>query len=287
MFVSVALSLVGQSKNINYVVARSFHGLVAPLAGWRFTVEGEEHLTERKGPAVVIGNHQTMIDILCTFHLPPALCVAARQQRWVLWGRELSCSRDGPVVRELTSYHLLDLGRIFPKGASIMAKKELQFTPLLGQFMILSNAVFVNRSKRADAVAIFAKVAETMKRKAVSSSVSSVLPLLPGSEFGDRRSFPSAPAQSTDANSTRYSSPFSSSPKAPVPPHPSPPCSRSRREPSTSPCRLNYPSSPSCARTTLSYTRARREGLMAEIWSFEVSGRRLWTLPAECEGPKS
>jgi lysophosphatidate acyltransferase len=48
-----------------------------------------------------------------------------------------------------------------------MAKKELQYMPLLGQFMTLSNAVFVNRSKRADAVAVFAKVAQTMKKKAV------------------------------------------------------------------------------------------------------------------------
>lgn len=48
-----------------------------------------------------------------------------------------------------------------------MAKKELQWTPLLGQFMTLSQAVFVNRSKRADAVAALAKVASTMKSKIV------------------------------------------------------------------------------------------------------------------------
>lgn len=60
------------------------------------------------------------------------------------------------------------MGRIFPKGCSVMAKKELQYTPLLGQFMTLSNAVFINRSKRTDAVATFAKVAQTMKKKAVS-----------------------------------------------------------------------------------------------------------------------
>lgn len=52
-----------------------------------------------------------------------------------------------------------------------MAKKELKYTPLLGQFMTLSNAVFVNRSKRTDAVAVFAKVAETMKEKVVSLSL--------------------------------------------------------------------------------------------------------------------
>lgn len=48
-----------------------------------------------------------------------------------------------------------------------MAKKELQYAPLLGQFMTLSNAVFVNRSRRQDAVAVFAKVASTMKDKVV------------------------------------------------------------------------------------------------------------------------
>ena len=56
-----------------------------------------------------------------------------------------------------------------------MAKKELQYTPLLGQFMTLSNAVFVNRSRRADAVAVFAKVATTMKEKIVSPSFQLVI----------------------------------------------------------------------------------------------------------------
>ncbi|GAA6060109.1 hypothetical protein JCM10212_003517 [Sporobolomyces blumeae] len=122
--VSIAMSLVGRSMDINWVVARSFWKSTAPLVGISFKVEGQEHLEENK-PAVLVGNHQTMLDILY-------------------------------------------LGAVFPKGASIMAKKELQWTPLLGQFMTLSNAVFVNRSKRTDAVAVFAKVAQTMKKKALS-----------------------------------------------------------------------------------------------------------------------
>lgn len=65
VIVSIALSLVGKSHDINYVVARSFHGCVAPLVGMSFTVEGEEYLDTK--PAVVIGNHQTMIDILCEY----------------------------------------------------------------------------------------------------------------------------------------------------------------------------------------------------------------------------
>ncbi|KAM0791211.1 hypothetical protein ACM66B_005692 [Microbotryomycetes sp. NB124-2] len=124
VIVSVVFALIGQSKNINYVVARSFWLFTAPLCGVRFKVEGEEHLHKNK-PAVVVGNHQTMVDILY-------------------------------------------LGRIFPKACSIMAKRELQWTPLLGQFMTLSNAVFINRSKRTDAVATFAKVAQTMKKKDLS-----------------------------------------------------------------------------------------------------------------------
>ena len=64
VLVSLAMSIIpGQSKNINWVVARSFHGLVAPWCGFKFTVKGEQHLDTT--PAIVIGNHQTMIDILC------------------------------------------------------------------------------------------------------------------------------------------------------------------------------------------------------------------------------
>jgi len=66
-----------------------------------------------------------------------------------------------------------------------MAKKELKWMPLLGQFMTLSNAVFVNRSKRQDAVAVFAKVAQTMKEKSVcflSLSLSSPKLLLADSQ---------------------------------------------------------------------------------------------------------
>lgn len=62
-----------------------------------------------------------------------------------------------------------DLGAVFPQGASIMAKRELLYTPLLGQYMLLSKAVFVNRAKREDAVKVFAKVASEMKRRAVRS----------------------------------------------------------------------------------------------------------------------
>lgn len=145
--VSIAMSLVGRGKDINYVVARSFEASTAPLVGVSLRVEGRHHLEENR-PAVLVGNHQTMIDILY-------------------------------------------LGAVFPKGTAIMAKRELLYTPLLGQFMYLSKAVFVNRAKREDAVKVFAKVASEMKRKALSlfifpegtrsaSAVPSLLPFKKG-----------------------------------------------------------------------------------------------------------
>ncbi|GAA5972683.1 hypothetical protein JCM8115_006498 [Rhodotorula mucilaginosa] len=145
--VSIAMSLVGRGRDINYVVARSFEASTAPLVGVSLRVEGRHHLEENR-PAVLVGNHQTMLDILY-------------------------------------------LGAVFPKGTAIMAKRELLYTPLLGQFMYLSKAVFVNRAKREDAVKVFAKVASEMKRKSLSlfifpegtrsaSAVPSLLPFKKG-----------------------------------------------------------------------------------------------------------
>lgn len=124
VIVSVAMSLLGERFNINYIVARSFYLLSGKTLGIRFKVEGEEHLTG-SGPAILVGNHQSMLDIIY-------------------------------------------IGRIFPKRASIMAKRELKWTPLLGQFMLLSGAVFVNRSNSEEARKSMAEAGQTMKRQRTS-----------------------------------------------------------------------------------------------------------------------
>ncbi|EUC56184.1 1-acylglycerol-3-phosphate acyltransferase, putative [Rhizoctonia solani AG-3 Rhs1AP] len=67
-----------------------------------------------------------------------------------------------------TMLDILYLGRIFPKQASIMAKKELKWAPLLGQYMALSGAVFVDRKNSKDALHSLAKAGEEMKSKGVS-----------------------------------------------------------------------------------------------------------------------
>jgi len=64
------LTIAGKRLNTNYYVARSFYYIAGPLMGWKFIVEGEEHLWNLKGvgvegeagkkgrSAVMVGNHQ-------------------------------------------------------------------------------------------------------------------------------------------------------------------------------------------------------------------------------------
>lgn len=121
----IAVSVVkpGWRKNVQWLVARTFYYLVSPLIGWEFVVEGEEYLAGcYKGESnVLVGNHQSMIDIFY-------------------------------------------LGRIFPKTCVVMSKKEIKYVPLLGQFMSLSKAVFVDRHNRSTAMETFKQVGIDMKQ---------------------------------------------------------------------------------------------------------------------------
>ncbi|PIL37422.1 hypothetical protein GSI_01116 [Ganoderma sinense ZZ0214-1] len=117
---SITMGIAGRRFDVFYVIARSFYFLASRVIGIRLIVEGEEHLDTR--PAVLVGNHQSMLDILY-------------------------------------------LGRIFPRRASIMAKKELQWSPFLGQFMTLAGAVFVDRGNNARAVRSLTAAGEIMKQR--------------------------------------------------------------------------------------------------------------------------
>ena len=61
--VSIGLTLAGRRFEINWVVARTFYSLIRRILGIRFTVEGE-HWLESTRPAVIVGNHQSMLDII-------------------------------------------------------------------------------------------------------------------------------------------------------------------------------------------------------------------------------
>jgi len=120
---SIAMTLIGRRFDINYIVARTLYALISRVIGITYTVEGEHHLEMK--PAVLLGNHQSMLDIIF-------------------------------------------LGRMFPHQASILAKRELLWAPLLGQYLLLSGAVFVDRSSNKNAVAALAAAGADMKTKGIS-----------------------------------------------------------------------------------------------------------------------
>ncbi|KAH9999965.1 1-acylglycerol-3-phosphate O [Russula vinacea] len=59
---ALPLFLLGRRYDVNYVVARTFYTTFSRLSGLQVVVEGEEHLQTR--PCVLIGNHQSMLDLL-------------------------------------------------------------------------------------------------------------------------------------------------------------------------------------------------------------------------------
>ncbi|KAF8489104.1 hypothetical protein JB92DRAFT_3085312 [Gautieria morchelliformis] len=66
------------------------------------------------------------------------------------------------------STDIIYLGRIFPNRACMVAKKELQWAPLLGQYLTTSGAVFLDRSNNANAVKSLAAAGQSMKTRRTS-----------------------------------------------------------------------------------------------------------------------
>lgn len=63
-FESIICALLGQRGNTNFYVARTFWYIAGPIIGWKFEIEGEEHLLaladkpSKERSAVLLGNHQ-------------------------------------------------------------------------------------------------------------------------------------------------------------------------------------------------------------------------------------
>jgi lysophosphatidate acyltransferase len=63
VFVAAGLALIGKKYDVNNVVARSFYAVASRVLDVKVEIEGEEHLNEKR-PAVLIMNHQSILDIL-------------------------------------------------------------------------------------------------------------------------------------------------------------------------------------------------------------------------------
>ncbi|KAI9304571.1 hypothetical protein BJ944DRAFT_266650 [Cunninghamella echinulata] len=72
------------------------------------------------------------------------------------------------VCNHQTSVDILLMGKVYPKDTSIVAKKEIKYYPFLGWFMILSNAIFLDRKNRANALKEARQAAENIHKKKIS-----------------------------------------------------------------------------------------------------------------------
>jgi len=84
---------------------------------------------------------------------------------------EENLDTDGPAVyicNHQSSIDVLLMARVFPKSTSVVAKKSIKYYPILGWYMTLSQAIFLDRSNRNSAVASAKKAAEDIHRKQTS-----------------------------------------------------------------------------------------------------------------------
>jgi lysophosphatidate acyltransferase len=58
----IVLLIVGKRYDIDFWTARSFYFLAGRVLDIQFEIEGEEYLKTK--PALLLGNHQSMLDIL-------------------------------------------------------------------------------------------------------------------------------------------------------------------------------------------------------------------------------
>lgn len=68
-FAAAGMTLVGRRFDTNYIVARTFYAIVRKTLGLQMELEGEEILNTR--PAVLMLNHQSMLDIFVVGRITP------------------------------------------------------------------------------------------------------------------------------------------------------------------------------------------------------------------------
>ncbi|WWC88843.1 uncharacterized protein L201_003758 [Kwoniella dendrophila CBS 6074] len=96
LLIGLVCTLIGKRLNTNYYVARTFYNVAGPLIGWKFEVEGEDYLWTLEGEgggqagkkgrsAVMVGNHQSMVDILYLGRIFPkhAAIMAKKSIKWI------------------------------------------------------------------------------------------------------------------------------------------------------------------------------------------------------------
>jgi lysophosphatidate acyltransferase len=130
--------------DLNAFVARAFYTLAGRVLAIQVTIENPEYLDTR--PAVLMVNHQSMLDVLII-------------GRWV--------TLLATTLYHTSSPHWFFFRRVFPPKATVLAKKELRWTPL-GPFMYFAGALFIDRGNSAQAIQSLADAGRSMVTNSTS-----------------------------------------------------------------------------------------------------------------------
>ncbi|KAI8364657.1 uncharacterized protein BYT42DRAFT_618813 [Radiomyces spectabilis] len=80
-------------------------------------------------------------------------------------------SSKGPVVyvcNHQSSMDVLLMGSVFPKATSVVAKKSIKYYPILGWYMTLSKAIFLDRKNRDSAIKEARQAANDIHNKKIN-----------------------------------------------------------------------------------------------------------------------
>lgn len=69
------------------------------------------------------------------------------------------------ISNHQSALDILMLGRMFPQGCTVTAKKSLKYTPFLGWFMALSGTLFLERANRKKSVDALNQSLDRLKKK--------------------------------------------------------------------------------------------------------------------------
>ncbi|RUP47563.1 hypothetical protein BC936DRAFT_145586 [Jimgerdemannia flammicorona] len=75
------------------------------------------------------------------------------------------------IANHQSSLDVLMLGAVMPKNCSIVAKAEMKWYPLIGQFMVVSQTIFLDRKNHNSAINIFKNAAVKVKSQKISAFI--------------------------------------------------------------------------------------------------------------------
>lgn len=148
---SALLNIIGYGGLGQWTTARAFKWTMLLFTGVWFEIEDPEGLLqgetwEKLRPAVLLGNHQTELDVLFLGHLFPQYCsVTAKKSLMYV-----------PILGWFSKFSL----SLF--ASSVLHSRLVTNTSL--STVALSKTVFIERKSRSQAVAAFDKAAEQMHK---------------------------------------------------------------------------------------------------------------------------